>query len=311
MHTSIAKQLAGASVFLVLLGAGCTSTTTTNTTNITPPNTNSVNAVTNLQAPNANEVAVKIDPTAMPLDFPNSTLDADVGDYVLAPTRAALDEAATEGADNTTFIYYMAEVAEVGETASVLTEITEEVTIPNGMIIPILNGQTAEVGDTVLTWWQSGSGLTRGYVVAGGTPTQPMVRYLDVDTLGESEPEQLKADSFVVITDPWQAGTSIAVKNGSDYDHYQVLKVSGEKILAYGFAGKIKVIDKTDAKTMPLKPVVKVGDEVAVPFIGSYSDGTVTAVDEANGNIDAEVEFGGDKETDKYAYGSFIKSTDL
>ncbi|OGY87772.1 MAG: hypothetical protein A2233_03045 [Candidatus Kerfeldbacteria bacterium RIFOXYA2_FULL_38_24] len=307
-QTSLVKNLVGVSVLLVLLGAGCTNSTTdtantnTNNTNVAVPNTNTANT---------NETAVKIDPTAMPLDFPNSTLEAEVGDYVLAPSRVALNEAATEGAENTTFIYYMATVAEVGETASVLTEITEDVTIPNGVIIPIPQGQTAEVGDTVLTWWQSGSGLTRAYVVEGGTPTKPMVRYLDTEQLDDSEAEQLKTDSFVKITDAWQAGTSIAVRNGSDFDHYQVLKVSGEQILAYGFAGKLKVIDKADAIAMPIKLAVKVGDTVSVPFIGSYSEGTVTAVDDQNGNIDVEVEFGGDKEVDKYAYGTFIMSSDL
>lgn len=303
IKTSVAKYLAGAGALLVLLGAGCTSTTTTNTSTVTPPaNTNTVDVV---------ETDVEADPTAMPLDFPSSTLEAEVDDYVLAPTRAALDEAATEGVDNVTFIYYMAEVAEVGETASVLTEINEEVTIPNGVIIPIPAGQTAAVGDTVLTWWQSGSGLTRAYVVEGGTATEPMVSYLDVGTLGEDEPEQLIADSFVVITDPWQAGTSIAVKNGSEFDHYQVLKVSGDQVLVSGFAGSLEVVSKTDAVTMPLKPVVSVGDTVSVPFIGSYSEGTVTAVDDVNGTVDVEVEWAGDKETDTYAYGSVILSSEL
>lgn len=303
IKTSVAKYLAGAGALLVLLGAGCTSTTTTNTSTVTPPaNTNTVDVV---------ETDVGVDPTAMPLDFPSSTLEAEVGDYVLAPTRAALDEAATEGVDNATFIYYMAEVAEVGETASVLTEIVDDVTIPNGMIVPIPAGQTAAVGDTVLTWWQSGSGLTRAYVVAGGTATEPMVSYLDVGTLGEDEPEQLKADSFVVITDPWQAGTSIAVKNGSEFDHYQVLKVSGDQVLVSGFAGSLEVVSKTGAVTMPLKPVVSVGDTVSVPFIGSYSEGTVTAIDDVNGTVDVEVEWAGDLETDTYAYGSVILSSEL
>lgn len=307
MRTSLAKTLAGTSVFLVLLGAGCTGTTTTTTTT-TPANTNTT--VANTNATNTTVVA-KIDPTAMPVDFPNSTLDAEFGDYVLAPTRSALDEAATEGADSTTFIYYMAKVAEVGATASVLTEIIDEVTIPNGVIVPIPAGQTAAVGDTVLTWWQSGSGLTRAYVVEGGTPTKPMVNYLDVGTLGENEPEQLDADSFVVIIDPWQAGASIAVKSGSEYDHYQVLKVSGEQILVSGFAGKLAVVDKADAVAMPIKPTVSVGDAVSVPFIGTYSDGTVTAIDDANGTVDVEVEWGGDTEVDPYAYGDVILSSEL
>lgn len=307
-RSSIIASLVGVCALLTFTGASCSNTTSdTNTTVKT--NAAATNTVVNTNTVNANVAAVEIDETAMPLDFPNSTLEAEFGDYVLAPTRAALDEAATEGAENTTFIYYMAEVAEVGAEASTLTEINEEVTIPNGVIIPIAKGETASVGDTVLTWWQSGSGLTRAYVVEGGTDTKPMVRYLDTDY--DSEPEQLKADSFVKITAEWQPGTSIAVKNGSEYDHYQVLKVSGDKILASGFAGKMEVVDKADAVAMPIKLSVSVGDTVSVPFIGSYSEGTVTAVDDANGSIDVEVEFGGDMEVDTYAYGTFINSADL
>ncbi|MFA6475633.1 MAG: hypothetical protein WCV88_05575 [Patescibacteria group bacterium] len=303
-RTTIAKSLAGASVLLVMLGAGCTSTTTT-TTNTTPKNTNTVVNV------NTTATTVAIDPTAMPLDFPSGALDAQVGDYVLAPTRASLDGSATDGVDSTTFIYYMATVSEVGAASSVLTEIIEDVTIPNGVIVPIPAGQTAAVGDTVLTWWQSGSGLTRAYVVEGGTATQPMVKYLDVGTLGANEAEQLKADSFVVITDPWQAGASIAVKNGSDFDHYTVLKVSGDQILVSGFASSLEVVSKADAVAMPIKPAVSVGDAVSVPYIGSYNDGTVTAVDDANGTVSVEIEWGGEKQTDAYAYGDVILTADL
>ncbi|EKD76420.1 MAG: hypothetical protein ACD_43C00118G0002 [uncultured bacterium] len=313
MRTSkIAKSLAGAGLLLALLGAGCTSSTTTNTTTTTTPTNENTDVVANENAnENTNAAVAEVDPTAMPLDFPNSTLEAEFGDYVLAPTRAALDEAATAGVENGTFIYYMAEVAEVGDTASVLTEINEEVTIPNGVIVPIPAGQTAAVGDTVLTWWQSGSGITRAYVVEGGTPTKPMVNYLDTGILGASEPEELDADSFVVITDPWQAGASIGVKNGSDYDHYQVLKVSGDQVLVSGFASSLEVVSKADAVTMPIKPVVAVGDAVSVPFIGTYTDGTVTAVDDVNGTVDVEVEWAGDKEVDTYAYGDVILSSEL
>ncbi len=305
IRTSVAKSLAGAGVLLTLLGAGCTSTTTTNTATVTTPtptNTNTAVVVVDTAA---------IDPTAMPLDFPNSTLDAEFGDYVLAPSRASLDEAATEGVENGTFIFYMAEVAEVGAIASVLTEINTEVTIPNGVIIPIPSGQSAAVGDTVLTWWQSGSGITRGYVVAGGTATEPMVRYLDTGFFEDDEPEQLAADSFVVITDPWQAGTSIAVKAGSEYDHYQILKVSGDQVLVSGFASSLEVVDKADVVTMPIKPVLSVGDAVSVPFIGSYSEGVVTAVDDANGTVDVEVEWAGEPEVDTYPYGDVILSAEL
>lgn len=314
-NSTIAKQLAGAGALVLLLGAGCTGTTTPTTSTT---NTNTTTVVENTNVANTNEadanvnteVAAEIDETAMPLDFPSTTLEAEFGDYVLAPTRASLDEAAAEGVDNTTFIYYMAKVAEVGDTASVLTEISEEVTIPNGVIVPIPAGQSAAVGDTVLTWWQSGSGLTRAYVVEGGTATKPMVRYMDTG-FEDDEPEQLETDSFVVITDPWQAGASIAVKSGSAYDHYTVLKVSGDKALVSGFAGSLEVINTADAVTMPIKPTVAVGDSVSVPFIGSYEKGTVTAVDDANGTVDVEVEWGGELEVDSYPYGDVILSSEL
>ena len=128
-------------------------------------------------------------------------------------------------------------------------------------------------------------------------PTQPVVVYLDAsyDEDGEDQ-EQLEANSFFVITDEWQTGTSVAYASDYYVEQWMVIRVSGDKVLAKGWGGSMEVLEKSKCTPIPVNMKVAVGDAVQIPYIGSYQAGTVTKVDEAKGRIWVETEWVGEME---------------
>ncbi len=236
-------------------------------------------------------------PGEIPFDFPVVGTDAKSGEYVLAPSLEFIDEAWDEVAEGTdpTFVFYSAECVEPGDAESKLSQTGNEVMIPNSLIIPIPAGQEAKKGDIVLTWWQSGSGMDKGIVIDDSDPKRPVIVYLDAsyDETGEQE-ETLKENSFVILTDEWQPGTTIAYEGDYDVEKWQVINVKGDKVLAKGWAGSIKVLDKAKCTPIPVKMDVAAGDVIQIPYIGAYQEGTVTKVDAEKGRVWVETEFAGE-----------------
>jgi len=272
----------------VLLMAGCGATTDTTVTANTNTTSNT-NATANVNA------SAKVKDDAFGLDYPASTTTAKAKEIILAPSRSFVDDSIAQNGDST-FIFYNATMGTPGATASMIdTTFDKGVSMPNALIVPIPAGQTAQVGDVVLTWWQSGSGMQRAIVVAGGTPTQPMVRYLDLDA--DRAAEQLKADTFYVLASEYQVGSTVAYPD--DYGTYklgQIIHETDGKLLLVGFAGSLVIVDRTDAVALPIHPAYTVGSKVNVEHIGSFEMGTVTAMDTTNGRVSVEIEFAGRKE---------------
>ncbi len=156
----------------------------------------------------------------IPLDFPLVATQAKINEYVLAPSYQFIDKVFLKGAAKASMIFYGATVVDTGKVSSrVRTLAGTEATIPNSLIVPLKHGATAKKGDVVLTWWQSGSGIQRGYVVSAKDPQRPVVRYTDIKLdnpaknngvpLGELE-EELKPSSFVKLAEQWLPGTTVA-----------------------------------------------------------------------------------------------------
>jgi hypothetical protein len=234
----------------------------------------------------------KIDPFK---DFPKDAITANPGDFVLSPSKN-WQEDGSNGKENVTYIFYNQTMAETGSEYSKLDFISEKgVEIPNYMIIPIKSGQKAKKGDIVLTWWQSGSGMQRAIVVDDKNPAEPIVNYIDIDWFNPAKnsqgvgfgqmTEQLKPNSFHVISSAWESGTTVAVKEGSDYKAATVVKVSGEKVLVIGFAGQMNVYAKADCFPVVVKPTVKVGDMVQAPWTGKYKNLKVEKIDAKMGRV--------------------------
>ena len=106
------------------------------------------------------EGGAKLEPGKIHVDYPVVETDAAAGQFVLAPSRDALDRAAAEGSG--TFIYYGGEMLEPGDAESKVKSLAgSEFMIPNSLIIPIDKGYAASVGDVLLGHWESGSGMYR------------------------------------------------------------------------------------------------------------------------------------------------------
>jgi len=251
-----------------------------------------------LQAP-ADSLASALEAGMTPFDFPKVSISAQPGDFVLTPSyKMWQNKLASEDPTNETYIFYNAKMSVVGEVESEI-EFTFDgkQKMPNSIIIAIPQGQTAKKGDVVLTWWQTGSGMQRAIVVNDATPAEPVVRYLDLDydnpsvdsesgkSIGQTD-YKLAPNSFVVLTDEWQAGNKIAAKSETgDYETAQIIRIEGEKVLTIGFAGKMKVYAKADCVPMPIKPVVKKGAKVQVVGVSTYIAGEVVKVDAAIGRV--------------------------
>jgi hypothetical protein len=267
-------------------------------------NTNTTAAANGNQNSAVNKPAAQTTPTIDPnlqatfpfKDFPAVETAAKTGETVLVPSYLWLQEATANGADKVTMIWYHQTMNAPGAEMSDVKFMSDTRKVPNAYIVAIAPNGTAKKGDIVLTWWQSGSGMQRAIVVDDAVPTEPVVRYLDIDydnpaksrdgktPIGQME-EKLKPNSFVKINAPFDPGTIVAVQEGADQKSAQVIRVAGDKVFVNGFAGRIAVVEKSRCTPFPLTSSAKVGDKVKAVWVGTLKDGTVTKVEPAIGRV--------------------------
>lgn len=167
--------------------------------------------------------------------------------------------------------------------------------IPNYLVIPVAPGQTAKKGDIVLAPWHHGGSMMRAVVTGDKDPSKPTVNFIDVDWenpakgdkgVGYGQEEtQLEANTFIVLNDAMTPGTTVAVKEGSDWKEQNVVKASGDKVMVYDAMYKISVINKADCKAVEVKPTCKAGDEVMAPWVGTFKKTKVLKVDAKFGRV--------------------------
>ena len=232
------------------------------------------------------------------------------GDFVLCPSRQFFDAAVEKGIDKTTFIYYAAKMLEPGTEQSTVRNLAgRQFSLPNQMIVPIPQGQKTKVGDILLSWWQSGSGMQRAIVV-GGTETEPIVRYLDIkldNPSGAGKKEgKLKPNSFYVLSKPWQIGSTVriaGVKRPSVQLYGQLLAMDKDNVLVRGWAGKLSVHPRKDAQPLPIVPKVKSNDAIQIALFGSFKPATVLRVEPEIGRVFAKYQFGRKDKEAAFAFG--------
>jgi hypothetical protein len=253
------------------------------------------------------------DGTVAGIDLPAADTTAKKDEYVLTVNKRMYERYA-KAPQKEGVIFYSYKVIEPGPTTTKFKAIGSEDSAPNLLVIPIPKGGKAKVGDIVLTWWQSGSGMQRAIVMSAKDPTRPVVRYLDLDydnpakggkdrktPIGQME-EELEPDSFVKIDKPFQPGTTAAC-GGKQV--VSVIRVSGDKVLVTGFMGKLAVHPKADCVAMPLKPKLKVGQTIRGKWVSSIESGTVTKIDAKIGRVWVKWKGMGDRE-EALAYGDVI-----
>ena len=244
------------------------------------------------------EEEVTHEPGEIPFDFPIVGTTAVAGQSVLAPDPETLEDA-WEDSGMAVFIFYSAEMVEPGDAESKIVDyFGEEFMVPNSLIVPLGEDDSAEVGDVVSTWWQSGSGMMKAIVTAGGS--EPTVRYLD--DWAEDE-DTLEAGSFNLLGDTLEPGVSVAADMDGYYDHAVVISVAEGKVLLSGFAGSILVVDESDVVVMPATVDVAVGDTVWAPVIGTYDTVTVTEVMADIGQIKGSYEWAGESAEEVFVFG--------
>lgn len=237
-------------------------------------------------------------PGVTPWNFPTVGITSEPGNVVLCPSYSMYQSIFEEEVPaDQTLIFYDAVMSAAGAVESDVEFTFDGVQkMPNSLLINIPKGQTAAVGDIVLTWWQTGSGMQRAIVTEASDPASPKVRYLDLDydnpatdsesgkSIGATE-YKLEPNTFVKITDDWQEGNTIAVKTDFGYEAASIIKISGDQVLTCGFAGKMKVYAKADCKIIPRVPDVKAGDVVWAVTSMSYTEATVVKVDKKLGVV--------------------------
>jgi hypothetical protein len=235
---------------------------------------------------------------ALPVDFPVIEPRSAKGEFALAPSRSWLDEAVLAGVERQPFLFYGAWVAEPGAKETLLDSLSgQRSRIPNALVVPIRRGERAEPGDLVLTAWASGAGMQRAIVVAGGTAEQPLVRYLDLDLDGPSgwgtKEDRLTANTFSVLRQPGEPGTTVACRQGARFTRWILLAERDQKLLGVGFAGKLAARPLSECKKLPLGIELKPRDSVWAPVLGAYTRAWVARSDKAIGRIWAKHEAGG------------------
>lgn len=249
-------------------------------------------------------------------DFPAVETTAKTGEVVLVPSYNWLQEANVKGVDKTTMIWYSQTMEKPDKEMSEVKFMSDTKKVPNAYIVSIPSGGTAKNGDILLTWWQSGSGMQRAIVVDDATPTEPVVRYLDLDydnpaksrdgktSIGQMD-EKLKPNTFVKIGAPFDVGSIIACQEGADQKSAQVVRVAGDKVFVNGFAGRVAVIEKSRCTPFPLTSAAKVGDKVKAVWVGSLKEGTVTKVDPKIGRV--FIKFDVDSKEKAVSFGEVMK----
>ena len=279
-------------------------------------NTNTGNTTAaNSTAPSSSKTPEFTGELKFPWDFPAMETSAKTGDYVLVPSYNWLVDAVQKDKDKVTMIWYSQKMSKPGAEKSEIQFMSDKKEVPNAYIVAIPQGEKAKKGDILLTWWQTGSGLQRAIVTDDSNPIEPVVRYLDLTydnpaksrdgktTIGQMD-EKIKPDTFKVIKGEMEPGTSVAITDGANLKHGQVINVSGDKVFVSLFAGRVGVYPKSEVKGVPLKPSVKEGDRVKALRIGSYSDGTVTKVDPKIGRVWVKFDSGSKEEV--VAFGNIL-----
>lgn len=229
----------------------------------------------------------------IPWNFPpQKVLKAEVGQlalgidpYRLKDAQKAADPEKAFGMSYTNFTF-----TAVGDFESKVRRVSET-TLPNSLIIPLPKSDPAKKGDVLLTWWQTGGGLQRAFVV-GGSPEQPEVWYMDLgDNLDDGKKTHvLKPSSFAVLGSELEPGIEVMWDEGAKKHIGTVLSIGADKLLVMS-GNKIRTAPKT-AKVIPVQIAVKKGDTVWYPGFAEAEEGTVLAIDAKKGKVTVKGRFG-------------------
>lgn len=244
------------------------------------------------------------------VDFPNTALEAEVGQYVFAPNDSTLVSAheSENERDRGVFRWSIVKLKSVGEIESEVRGMGDPYKVPNAYLLPLPKGPQVAVGDIVATS-KYGNSFERAYVMEVGDKVK--ANFIQQMPHGDKSAD-LKPDQFRKLEEGVAPGSPVAVRvagkvsktkmGGLDLtatspdslELYTVLRVEGDKVLLTGHMGKIAMAPKAAMVPVPLAPGFKKGDAVcAVWDTLHFADGTIKKVDDKLGHY--QVDFGAPK----------------
>lgn len=258
------------------------------------------------------EAQIRVPAGRIPFEFPVVSTTARAGDFVLAVPSKWIREAFQKRATDQSFLYYGGWMIQPGPVESrVRGRGGEEDTIPNSVIIPIRRGESARPGDVVLTSWASGFGMQRAMVVRGKSRRRPRVRYLDMKYENPAglarETDTLAPHTFHKLRGRWEPGTAVAIRDDEGFRHGIVVARHEQKLLTIGFGRKMEVVPRSDCVPLPIRPRLRRGDEVSVPYLGRFYPGVVKRVSIRIGRVFVTFQPEGKNRTLGVGFGNVIR----
>lgn len=218
------------------------------------------------------------DPTKNGWDLPPRGTSAKEGDRVYVLTQGKDRSYANASAVYHLFAYDLGEakgdIATVKELGGGSFKVTGLFVIPAGVDKP----EDVKAGDMVLAEWASSLKHAMVTKVEGDKIT---VHYTDL-------PDSWTDDKLTAVLGPRQITKqkdgfhpgNFAVAKDDEGRPIEVLLLqdSGDKWLARKFAGRVAAFDKKDLTPMPIKPALKPGMTVQVPWVGMMYQGKIKKV---------------------------------
>lgn len=232
-------------------------------------------AVTPVAAPV--EVTPAVDPQKNGWNLAPRTTTAKEGDRIFLLTQGKIRTHDNPAAIYQLFAHELGEVK--GDIATIKELDGSSFQVAGQYIIPAgtADASTLKAGDMVLAEWASS---LKHAVIQKVDGEKITVRYTDL-------PDSWSEDKLVAVKTPrevtkQQEGLSpgnFAIAQ-DDARAVIVLLVSenGDKWLARKFSGRVATYAKTDLQPIPLKPTLKAGQQVLVPYVGMMYQGKVKKV---------------------------------
>lgn len=235
------------------------------------------------------------EPGTVPVEFPTMTTALTAGATVFAPKRSEWEEGFAE--THATLSLYVGTLKEVGPVESTVDIDGTTGAVPNSLIFGLPAAPSAAVGDVVVAL--NGWNMERMRVTSAPGAT-PRVTCLDVDPEYACKDRPLTAGAFFPLGAAGSLGTTVACKQGDDFQRGIRLSQSGGRVLVAGFANTLTSYAADTCHALDPKPALQKGDKVKVAVVGKYIDGTILAGPDGDGRVQVEYTWV-DKKTGSFA----------
>lgn len=231
---------------------------------------------------------------AWPWDFPqNVKPEAKVGQKVFFVWPYSQTVKSKKNLLKETVKFYIGTLETIGDKTSTIDNDGRKEEVPNALIIPIPEGQTARVGDVVLgVWSNSAQDMRRCLVTSAADPASPMTTLLDfrpmvkngdIEIRPEITNNKQEPNSFITLKEgEWMPGMPVVIpeEHGKEATA-TIVCVAGDKVMVLKNSPRLRAFSRSECRLMPLKPKLKEGDKVKGMLNFQLADYTVKSAKHA------------------------------